>query len=99
MDKGIYYTPPSDASFEDMKERAIGLWSTYDDTYGYASEKIERIRGIPNVQDNFMYIFVMFDMDNQRKIVAAVQPTTRDDIRERMIDGGNSEGIIRMIGL
>lgn len=99
MTTGLYYTPPSDASFEDMKARAIALWNTYDDMYGYATEKTERIEHITNVGDNFMYIFAMFDMENQRKIVNQIHPDTRKDLRERMIDGGNSGSFLMLLGL
>lgn len=64
-----YYTPPSDAIFEDIKQAAIALWSTYDDSYGYATGKINRIKDIENVQDNHAYMVAMFDHVNQDKLL------------------------------
>lgn len=99
MSRGIYYTAPDEASFEDMKRRATEIWNSYDDTYGYATKRTERIDHIKNVGDNFMYIFAMFDMSNQRKIVSQIRPDTRKDLRDRMIDGGNSNEFLILLGL
>lgn len=96
---GLYYQAPTDGSFEDMKRRALDLWNEYDDTYGYATEKIARVSHIENIDDNFMYIFAMFDMENQRKIVSRIHPITRKDLRDRMVDGGNSGAMLNLLGL
>lgn len=64
-----YYTPPSDAIFDDIKQAAIALWRTYDDTYKYATGKIDRIKDIGNVGDNYAYMIAMFDYGNQNKLV------------------------------
>ena len=66
--ENLYYTPPSDEVFEEMKAKSIALWNTYDNSYGYATEKVARIKYIHNVSDNFMYMLAMFDHVNQRKI-------------------------------
>jgi len=54
--------------FQEMKELAITIWSSYDDTYGYATGKINRIKDLNNTTDNFLYIFSMFDYPNQAKL-------------------------------
>lgn len=82
MSIDLYYTAPSDAIFNDIKKNALKIWSTYDDTYGYASEKIERISDLTNVDDNYMYIVAMFDSNNQAKLMRAVKPETAERIRE-----------------
>jgi hypothetical protein len=56
---------PSQEIFDKMKQAAIQIWSTYDDTFGYASEKIERVNSLDNIQDNAMVFFRMFDHHNQ----------------------------------
>lgn len=64
-----YYTAPSDEIFNEIKDKAILLWKTYDNTYGYVDEKVDRIKTIKNFQDNAWYIVSMFDIDNQRKLL------------------------------
>lgn len=64
----IYYVAPSDEIFEEMKRLAIQIWQTYDNTYGYVDEKVGRIKDIGNIKDNFMYIYAMFDYENQWKL-------------------------------
>ena len=90
----LYYTPPTDEQFNELKEKAIEIWSPMGDEPSYAEEKIGRIKNIQNVQDNFMYMVAMFDQNNQRKLAEKLSPETRKAVRERMIDGGNPEYLI-----
>ena len=32
-----FYIPPTQEVFEEIKGKAIEIWSGYDDTYGYAT--------------------------------------------------------------
>lgn len=61
-----------DKTFEELRAEAIKIWQTYDDTYGYASEKIDYINSFGNVKDNYGTIIGMFDGDNQAKLFNAV---------------------------
>ena len=86
--KKLYYTPPTDKQFNELKEKALEIWKTYDNAYGYVSEKIGRIKDIKNIGDNFMYMVAMFDPVNQGKLAEKLSEETREAVRERMIDGG-----------
>ena len=77
-----YYTAPSDEVFNEIKENAIKLWQTYDDTYGYATEKTERIQNIKNVSDNAWYIVAMFHHINQAKLISMVSEETGKLIKQ-----------------
>lgn len=77
-----YYDAPSDEIFDEIKEKAIEIWQTYDDTYGYATEKIEQVKSITNVKDNWGFIVGMFDSNNQQKLLAKLSPEAQDKIRE-----------------
>lgn len=76
MNKFDYYTAPSDEIFNDIKENSIKLWQTYDNTYGYVDEKVNRIKNIKNVSDNAWFIVAMFDSHNQAKLFTMVKPET-----------------------
>jgi len=76
----LYYTAPDDSIFEDIKDNAIKIWQSCDDIYGYATEKIDSIKDIKNVGDNYMYMVAMFDGSNQAKLMAAVKPETAERI-------------------
>ena len=96
-DAKLYYTAPSDEMFNELKQKAMELWKEVDsdnDAYGYATEKINRIKDIQNVEDNFMYMVAMFDQDNQALLADKLTAETRIAVRERMIDGGNPEFMI-----
>lgn len=81
----LYYAAPPNEQFNEMKKLAIDIWATYDDTYGYATEKISRIKDLANVLDNFMYIFAMFDPINQRKLKANASKELLDEIAKRLV--------------
>ena len=66
-----------DKTFEELRAEAIKIWQTYDDTYGYASEKIDYINSFGNIKDNYGTIIGMFDSDNQAKLFNAVGDEAR----------------------
>jgi len=80
-----------DEQFEELKKAAIELWQTFDNRFGYVDEKVNAIKGIDNISDNFMFIVAMFDSRNQRRLAEKLSPETRKSIRERMVDGGTYE--------
>lgn len=75
-----YYKAPSDEIFDDIKTNAIKIWQTYDNTYGYQDEKVNRIKDLVNVSDNAWFIVAMFDAPNQEKLISMVKPETGDMI-------------------
>lgn len=91
MSDRLYYTPPTDEQFDELKEKAMELWMDVDsdkDAYGYVTEKRNRIKDIPNVKDNFMYMVSMFDHGNMCKLATKLSEDTRKAVKERMLDGG-----------
>lgn len=93
----LYYTPPEDKIFEEVRKKSIELWKEVDtdqDKFGYASSKINQIKDILNVGDNFMYLVAMFDIVNQYRLAQKLSPEARLAIRERMVDGGQPEEYI-----
>jgi hypothetical protein len=100
MSEDLYYTPPSDEAFQDMKDACMKVWGKYSSSEGgYMEEKLSRIRDIQNIQDNFMYMLAMFDEENQTAAISLLKEETKDAVRERMIAGGNEDWMIRRIGL
>ena len=80
----LYYTPPSDDTFKDLQAQAIRLWLEVSNEIAYAREKIFRIVPIENFEDNFMYIFSMFDPINQKKLLTKVRSVTAHEIKRRL---------------
>lgn len=64
---------PKDDIFQDLKQAAIVIWSRYDDTYGYATEKIDRVNSIENYADNWYTFLGMFDTQNQAKMMLEIK--------------------------
>ena len=72
-----YYNAPSDKIFDEVKAAAMKLWRGYDDTHGYASGKVDRIKDIRNISDNCCYMVAMFDHPNQKKLIGMVEGETK----------------------
>jgi hypothetical protein len=83
----LYYIAPDQYIFEEVKSKCMEIWDTYDDEYGYASEKKNEI-DVENVSDNFMYMIARFDSQNQRKLSSMLSEESKKQIRDRMLDGG-----------
>lgn len=79
---GNYYDAPSDEIFNDIRDKAIEVWETYDDTHGYASAKIDRVKSIANVKDNWGTIVGMFDSNNQQILLSKLSQSARDKVNE-----------------
>jgi len=92
----LYYTPPRQELFEAVKSRAMKLWKEVDtdnDKYGYATEKINQIKNIENIGDNFMHIIAMFDPNNQKILAARLADETKKEIHDRINDSGGFDRI------
>ena len=77
----------TDEQFEEIRENAMKLWKIVDidnNKHRYTTIKIEQIKDIKNISDNFMYIIQMFDIQNQHKLAENLSETTRKVIRQEM---------------
>lgn len=88
MSGNLYYEAPTDEVFAEVKAEAIKIWKTYDNTYGYVDEKVDKIKDLQNIRDNFMYMVAMFDMPNQIKLAMALSDEAKDAVSDRMEAGG-----------
>lgn len=77
-----YYDAPSQEVFDEIKAAAIKIWRGYDDTYGYATEKIDYIESITNIKDNWGTIVGMFDQDNQLTLFLALSEKAQQKVGE-----------------
>lgn len=84
----LYYIPPSEEIFNELKQKCIELWYTMDDTIGYATEKVSKFKNIENIGDNFMYMVAMFDMENQRKLSMTLSRIVNKAISDRLKSAG-----------
>jgi hypothetical protein len=56
---------PSENIFLEMREAATKIWNTYDNEFGYVTEKLHYINSLKNIGDNAMVFYRMFDFVNQ----------------------------------
>lgn len=87
----IYYTPPKQEIFDEIKMLARLIWiEQFDDTYGYVAEKLNRIEKMENIQDNFMQMINMFDPFRIRILMKMASKKSMMAFYDRMIDGGTT---------
>ena len=60
----LYYLPPPDMLFNEMKAIAIVLWTRIADVYE-TPDRIRDLESLQNIGDNFMTILAQFDGENQ----------------------------------
>jgi hypothetical protein len=46
MSQENYYIAPPDKIFDEIKEKSIEIWQTYDDTFKYVTGKLDLIKDI-----------------------------------------------------
>jgi hypothetical protein len=85
MTRTLYYKTPSQDVFNDVKQAAMQIWSKYDDTYGYRTEKINRIKDIKNIKDNYAYIIAMFDHYNQLDLLNCLKTDEAKELVEALL--------------
>ncbi len=85
----LYYTPPSDKCFNEVKKIAIKLWREIATDEGYLKEKLEDVMDLKNVQDNFMYMIFRFHPLYQMKLSEMISAKTRKAVSDRLIAGGS----------
>lgn len=72
----LYYTAPSDEVFAEIKQAAVDVWNTFDNTHGYVTEKLALVGAITNVRDNWMTLIALFDLPHQRMMLANLSHET-----------------------
>lgn len=91
MNNELYYQAPSDEVFEDVKNACMSVWDLFDDTYGYATEKKNRIKDMGNIQDNVIHMIAMFDFNNIDRVSSLLTKESRTAIRERLLSVNNEQ--------
>ena len=75
---------PSQEIFDEMKTIATDIWKSYDDEFGYVTEKLNRINSFDNVEDNAMVFYRMFDSQNQVTFIFKASPEVRTYIKNNL---------------
>lgn len=92
--KNLYYTPPTDEIFSEVKEKAIQIWLSYEIIGDGIREKVVNLKKLENITDNFMYIVALFDSNNQARLAAKLSDEARFAVRQRLIAGGAETNLI-----
>ena len=85
MDKSVklFYTPPKDECFEELRTICIRFWRTFDEVE-YVEEKINRIKNLKNEGCNFVMMVQMIHAVSREVIAKALSLETRNEISMRL---------------
>lgn len=78
------YITPSETIFNEIKEAAIKVWNTKDNTYGYVTEKLEIVNAITNYEDNVMICYRMFDHWNKQLMLEELSNEAKEYINTNL---------------
>ncbi len=84
---------PTEAIFNDLQQAALKVWSKYDDTYGYQTEKTTQVNAITNYADNWFTFLGMMDSTNQAELLTYIQQEKLDFLREQHVHYGYTLGV------
>jgi hypothetical protein len=90
MNTKLYYKSPKDSHFEELRSVCVRYWSTFDDTFGYATEKINQVKSFENNEGNFMTMVKMIHPLAWEVIAEVLSLETRNHISIRLEAGGDS---------
>ncbi len=81
----LYYVPPPEKQFEELKEKCIEIWEKPEYLPGgYSKEKTSQIKRMKNIKDNFMYMVAMLDDPQQTELANNLSLKTRIAVRDRL---------------
>lgn len=85
MDKSVelFYKPPKDECFEELKTICIRFWRTFDEVE-FVEEKINRIKDLKNEGCNFVMMVQMIHPVAREIISKALSLETRNAISMRL---------------
>jgi hypothetical protein len=97
----MYYTPPSDKVFQEIKSECQALWksiATSPEDKIYLKEKLQRTQ-LENIRDNAMVLINMFYGINQFKLANRLSREALEAIAERLQSYGlaNEDNIYQIV--
>lgn len=91
----LFYTPPKDEYFEELKSLCIRFWKVYPDNgyrnvertkleTEYANEKIQQIQNLKNEGANFISMVQMIHQNARQVLAKKLSLGTRNEISMRL---------------
>ena len=98
----LFYTPPKDEYFEELKALCIRFWKVFpNDSYydteqlrlemKYAEEKISQIQNLKNEGANFISMVQMIHQNSRQLLAKCLSLETRNEISMRLYGFGDDE--------
>lgn len=93
-----YYEPPSEKAFNEIKETAVKIWENPNYSYHptYVSEKVDHIKPLQNIKDNYAHIIAMFDDEKQMVLINLLSNETKQELFPADRDSRRGSGFERL---
>ena len=83
-DTKLYNTAPSNKVFKDLQNAAINVYIELDMHPSYTDEKIQKVKDMKNIRDNFTSIVAEFSENNWISLRNKVSAETSREIFNRL---------------
>ena len=89
----LFYTPPKDSVFEELRNACIKFWTICFKQEGsdYVSEKVNIINGLKNEGSNFISMVQMIHPNSRILIAKQLSHETNYEISRRLYGGGSED--------
>lgn len=87
----LYYIPPEDEIFKNLKYWCIAVWNSIDGDKYEINESVKRLNNMGNIGDNFMTMLAMFDNVNIVLVSQYLNQDTRKAIYDRLISVNDND--------
>ena len=81
--EGLFYIPPKDEYFDELKTLCIHFWKCFDEVE-YVEEKINRIKDLKNEGANFISMVQMIHQNSREILSNHLSLETRNEISMRL---------------
>jgi hypothetical protein len=89
----LFYTPPNDKVFEELKNACIKFWTICfkEDGKDYVDEKVSRINSLKNEGSNFISMVQMIHPNSRILIAKQLSYETRYEVSRRLYGSGSED--------
>jgi hypothetical protein len=89
----LFYTPPKDSNFEELKKACIKFWTICFEKDGtdYIEEKVNRIKDLKNEGPNFISMVQMIHPNSRILIAKLLSYETRYEVSRRLYGSGSED--------
>jgi len=89
----LFYTPPKDSVFDELKRACLKFWTVCfkEDGSDYVDEKVNRIKNLENEGSNFISMVQMIHPNSRILIAKQLSYKTKYEVSRRLYGSGSED--------